>query len=384
MTIIFHISRLIIKEKLEVLTPAEKLQLNELKKKYPFLSKTDFTKISDTLSSYDNIDKEKAWKNVVLKKEQSKSKQKHLFSNKSWIKYAAVAVLFIGIGFLFQQGYFSASSTLDIPNEFITLELENGSTKIINEDDTSEIVDKKGNVIGNQKGKVLVYDTTITNETLVYNTLTVPYGKRFEVQLSDGTRVHLNAGTSLKYPIKFIEDQNRQVFLKGEAFFDVSTDAKHPFIVNAEEMNIRVLGTQFNVSSYPEDEHITTVLLEGSVGVYSSDETYNQKTATLLNPGFKAEWNLKNQEIKLDEADTETHTAWMDGRLILNGVPFNDILKKLERQYNVVFINNNMALENRRFTARFDVENIYQVMQSFSYSASFTYKFDSNKIIINP
>lgn len=384
MTIIFHISRLIIKEKLEVLTPAEKLQLNELKKKYPFLSKTDFTKISDTLSSYDNIDKEKAWKNVVLKKEQSKSKQKHLFSNKSWIKYAAVAVLFIGIGFLFQQGYFSASSTLDIPNEFITLELENGSTKIINEDDTSEIVDKKGNVIGNQKGKVLVYDTTITNETLVYNTLIVPYGKRFEIQLSDGTRVHLNAGTSLKYPVKFIKGQSRQVFLKGEAFFDVSTDAKHPFIVNAEEMNIRVLGTQFNVSSYPEDEHITTVLLEGSVGVYSSDETYNQKTATLLNPGFKAEWNLKNQEIKLDEADTETHTAWMDGRLILNGVPFNDILKKLERQYNVVFINNNMALENRRFTARFDVENIYQVMQSFSYSASFTYKFDSNKIIINP
>ncbi|MCL8006468.1 FecR domain-containing protein [Gelidibacter japonicus] len=384
MTIIFHISRLIIKEKLEVLTPAEKLQLNELKKKYPFLSKADFTKISDTLSSYDNIDKEKAWKNVLLKKEQSKSKQKHLFSNKSWIKYAAIAVLFIGIGFLFQQGYFSASSTLDIPNEFITLELENGSTKIINEDGTSELVDKKGNVIGNQKGKILVYDTTITNETLVYNTLTVPYGKRFEVQLSDGTRVHLNAGTSLKYPIKFIEDQNRQVFLKGEAFFDVSTDAKHPFVVNAEEMNIRVLGTQFNVSSYPEDEHITTVLLEGSVGVYSSDETYNQKTATLLNPGFKAEWNLKNQEIKLDEADTETHTAWMDGRLILNGVPFNDILKKLERQYNVVFINNNMALENRRFTARFDVENIYQVMQSFSYSASFTYKFDSNKIIINP
>lgn len=138
------------------------------------------------------------------------------------------------------------------------------------------------------------------------------------------------------------------------------------------------------MSSYLEDEQITTVLLKGSVGVYSSNETYNQETATLLNPGFKAEWNLKNHEIKVDKADTETHIAWMEGRLILNGVPFNDILKKLERQYNVVFINNDKDLENRRFTARFDVENIHQVMQSFSYSASFTYKFDSNKIIINP
>lgn len=384
MNTIFHISRLIIKKKLDVLTPAEKLQLKEFKKKHPFLSKTDFIKVSDTLSTYDTIDKDKAWKNVVLKAEQSKSKQKNLFSNKSWIKYAAIAVLFLGIGFLFQQGYFSASSTLDIPNEFITLELENGSTKIINEDGTSELVDKKGNIIGNQKGKILVYDTTITNESLVYNTLTVPYGKRFEVQLSDGTKVHLNAGTSLKYPIKFIEGQNRQVFLKGEAFFNVSTDARHPFIVNAEEINIRVLGTQFNVSSYPEDEQITTALLEGSVGVYSSNEAYNQETVTLLNPGFKAEWSLKNHEIKVDKADTETHIAWMEGRLILNGVPFNDILKKLERQYNVVFINNDKDLENRRFTARFDVENIHQVMQSFSYSASFTYKFDSNKIIINP
>ncbi|WP_027125305.1 FecR family protein [Gelidibacter mesophilus] len=384
MNTIFHIARLIIKKKLEVLTPAEKLQLKEFKKEHPFLSKTNFSKISDTLRSYETIDKDKAWETILLKTEQSKTKQKNPFSIRSWIKYAAVAILFLGIGFLYQQGYLGDTSSLDIPNEFITLELGNGSTKIINEDGASELIDNDGNIIGNQKGKTLVYGATVSNETLVYNTLTVPYGKRFEVLLSDGTRVHLNAGTSLKYPVKFIEGHNRQVFLKGEAFFEVSKDEKHPFIVNAEEINVRVLGTQFNMSSYLEDAKITTVLLEGSVVVYRSNETYNQDTATLLNSGFKAEWNSNNHVIKIDKADTEIHTAWMDGRLILNGVPFNDILKKLERQYNVVFINNDKTLENRRFTARFDVESIHQVIQSLSYSASFNYEFESNKIIINP
>ena len=144
------------------------------------------------------------------------------------------------------------------------------------------------------------------------------------------------------------------------------------------------MGTKFNVSSYPEDEYITTVLQEGAVGLYASNEPYDEDTVTVLDPGFMANWNISNDSIEIDKANTEIHTAWMDGKLILNGMMFNDILKKLERQYNVVFINNNKALENRRFTARFDVENIYQVLESFSYSASFNYKFDHNKIIINP
>ena len=90
--------------------------------------------------------------------------------------------------------------------------MENGSKKIINEDGSAQILDQQGNVIGSQNGSALMYDVEVKSESLVYNTLTVPYGKRFELKLSDGTKVHLNAGTSLKYPVSFIQNQNRQVF----------------------------------------------------------------------------------------------------------------------------------------------------------------------------
>ena len=115
-------------------------------------------------------------------------------------------------------------------------------------------------MVGNQNGNKIVYDTETTLEKLVYNTIKIPYGKRFELQLSDGTIVHLNSGTTLKYPVKFIASGNRQVFLDGEAFFDVAKDKTHPFVVNADNLNVRVLGTHFNVSNYPEDK-LTDIVL---------------------------------------------------------------------------------------------------------------------------
>ena len=135
--------------------------------------------------------------------------------------------------------------------ESITIQLEDGNTQIINENRTSQLIDKNGNVLGQQSGNQLVYNSDVKNDVLVYNTLTVPYGKQFELQLSDGTNVHLNAGTSLKYPVKFVKGKNREVFLNGEAFFNVAKEVNHPFIVNANEIDVRVLGTQFNISSYP-------------------------------------------------------------------------------------------------------------------------------------
>ena len=129
------------------------------------------------------------------------------------MKYAAVFVLFLGLGYLYQVGYFSKNLEVIIPSDSITLELENGNIEILNEDGTSQIMDAQGNIIGEQKGEQLVYDKNVEVEELVYNTLTVPFGKRFQLQLSDGTNVHLNAGTSLRYPVKFIDGNQRQVFL---------------------------------------------------------------------------------------------------------------------------------------------------------------------------
>ena len=364
------------------------------KNKELFLDYLHFYKKTRRIGFVDNIDRDKAWNNILLQLEKplksvpihkkDTSKVNYLKSISSILKYAAVVVLLLGIGYLYQSGYFTTKPTIIIPEDSITLQLENGNIKIISENGKTKIADSKGNIVGAQKGNQLIYNNKVEKETLVYNKLTVPYGKRFEVQLSDGTIVHLNAGTSLKYPVKFIKGKNRQVYLKGEAFFTVSKDANHPFIVNADEIDIRVLGTQFNVSSYPEDKDINTVLIEGAVSIYNKGETYNPNKATVLKPGFKASWKRNSNQTTVEKADTEIYTAWMKGSLILKEVAFNDILKKLERQYDVTIINNNKSLENRYFTAKFDIEAIHLVMENLIQYASFSYEFKGNLIIINP
>lgn len=299
------------------------------------------------------------------------------------LKYAAAVILFLGTGYLYQNGYFTQTSEIIIPAESITLQLENGDIKILNEDGTSDVIDVNGNIVGNQKGNQLIYSNKIDKETLVYNTLKVPYGKRFKIQLSDGTNVNLNAGTSLKYPVKFIKGENRQVFLDGEAYFSVTKDALHPFIVSADEVNIRVLGTQFNVSSYTEDSKISTVLVEGSVDVYQKGDAYSSKTSTNLKPGFKADWQKQNNKISLEEADIEMHTAWINGKIIFRHIPFKNVIKKLERHYDVVIMNNNKELGEKFVTASFDIETIENIFEILNVSYNINYTFNNNQIIIN-
>jgi ferric-dicitrate binding protein FerR (iron transport regulator) len=164
------------------------------------------------------------------------------------LKYAAMIVLLFGLAYLADKGAFSTTPTLVIPEDAITLQLENGNIQVIKEDGATQVTDPKGTVLGTQQGNRLIYNNRTTTKKLTYNTLTVPYGKRFDLVLSDSTRILLNAGTSIKYPVKFIKGKDREIHLTGEAFFEVAKDAGHPFIVNANGLNIRVLGTKFNVS----------------------------------------------------------------------------------------------------------------------------------------
>ena len=266
----------------------------------------------------------------------SKEKKIHkLRKIKRFYKYAASIAILISVVYFYNQNETSKIQLDTIPSESITLKMDDGKIKIIDDKGSFKIKDKKGTILGRQNGSAIVYNNKNKTEKLVYNTLTVPYGKRFALKLSDGTKVNLNAGTSLRYPVKFIEGQNRQVFIeKGEAYFNVTKDAKHPFIVSNDKVNVRVLGTQFNISSYPEDSNVSTVLVEGSVSLYNIGDKYESKKATILKPGYKADWNKNNKSINIEKADIEIHTAWINGRIILKHMKFDAIIKKLERHYN--------------------------------------------------
>ncbi|MFD0990056.1 FecR family protein [Mariniflexile jejuense] len=352
----------------------------EYLKKHKKLRRTEFLKI---------LNKDAAWNTIISKLENpltqtSNSKTqilRYLKPNRTILKYAAVAILFLSIGYLYKNDIFLKTNTSVIPTESITLQLENGDIKIIQSDGTMQLVDAKGNQIGVQTKNQIVYSNTTNNETLVYNTLTVPYGKRFEVQLSDGTIVHLNSGTSLKYPVKFIKGKNREVFLTGEAFFTVTKDKKHPFIVNAENLNVEVLGTEFNVSAYPEDTTTDVVLVEGSVGMYKDAQTL--QNGTMLIPSTKGTLNKKDQQITTQKVNTLIYTSWIQGGLFFRNIPFENIAKKLERHYNKKIIITNEQLKNEIFNANFNDEPIEKILSYFSDSYNIKYKITNNTIYIN-
>lgn len=295
---------------------------------------------------------------------------KRLFRNHQIIrfsKYAAVAILFLALGHVYQQTE-NAKTTVKLEKENsdqITLKLSNGSLKTISEDGSISIYDEKGYRVGLQQGNQLIYHKASNANEIRYNTLKIPYGKRFVLILSDGTKAHLNSGTSIKYPVAFIEGKQRQVFLEGEGYFDVTHDQAHPFIVNANELNVQVLGTKFNLSAYSNEKNISTVLVEGSVGFFEKDAKFDENDKK-MRPGQIAVWQKHDNKIEFKETDTDIYTGWMYGKIIFNHMRFADIIKKLERNYNVSIVNTYRNLDEATFTASFDTETIAQVLEAFN------------------
>jgi hypothetical protein len=308
------------------------------------------------------------------------------------LKYAAIFIVLVG-GSYFITSRMVESDELIISYEDILLKHEDGNTHIISGKGGKNIVDTKGNIIANQQGNTINYSITNQDLTkgnnnekqeLLYNEIKIPYGKIFTLVLSDGTSLHLNAGTTMRYPIKFIEGEERKVFLlEGEAFFKVAKEEGHPFIVATNGVNIRVTGTSFNVSSYKEDTSINTVLVEGEVRLYNKNERYKEERSITLVPGELGAWNRDQKEINISKVDTSLYTGWMDKTLIFKHMKFRDIVTKLERNFNVIIKNNNTELDNATFTARFENTSIEHVLKSFKKNHQIDYTIKDNQIIIN-
>ena len=299
-------------------------------------------------------------------------------------KYAAVLVGVL-ITVLYIQNYTGHSNANVIDENAITLTTENGKTIVINEKGVRSIQTNSGKLVGKQFGNSIVYEDyskKSSAEKLIYNELFVPYGKKFQLVLSDGSKVHLNAGSSIRYPIQFMINRPREVYLNGEAFFDISKDSLHPFVVNTNAFDVKVLGTKFNVSSFSEEDLAQTVLVEGSVQMqYKILAAQTENFITLL-PGQKGEILTHERNINVSEVDTSVYTSWLNGVLIFRNMAFKEIRKKLERHYNVKIYNNNQLLEEKTFNATFDVETIEQVFRTLNENFPIEYSIEDKEIII--
>ncbi|WP_338358410.1 FecR family protein [Yeosuana marina] len=337
------------------------------------------------------FDKEATWSSIVSKLNtpleqelhyKKTIREKSLFSViPIFYKYAAIAILFLGVTYMYTNGFFVKDNIVTIPEDSITLQLENGKIEILNEDGSKQIVDQQGHVIGSQKGQQLVYENDSNKKELVYNTLTIPYGKRYELKMSDGTIAHLNSGTSLRYPVNFIKGMDREVFVNGEVNFDVAKDPDNPFIVKADNLNVKVYGTVFNVSAYSEDKAAEVVLVEGSVAMYTNDTKEQEKT--MLVPGIKGSLDKENLTISTEKVDTQIYTSWMNGELFFRNMSFENIVKKLERHYNKKIVITDVALKKEIFNAHFKEEPIENVLGYFKESFHLEYRIEGDNIYIN-
>ena len=315
----------------------------------------------------------------------TQKKEKGAVFFKKTLKYAALIVLMFSLGYyshLNSIGYGVEVQKITPKADDIVLSAE-GNDFIIQKDEYKNQSEKKlvSKINLVQKSNQLIYDNDIKVEKISFHSLKVPYGKRFNIIFSDGSKVYLNSGSSIKYPIKFIPNQVREVFLEGEAFFDVTENKSDLFIVNSNGINIEVYGTRFNVRNYPEDYNSDIVLVQGSVGITNS----KNDDVTKLTPGFKGSVNKENLKIEKSKINTKIYTSWIDGEFIFRNESFSQILRKLERLYNVTIIDNREKKSKELFNAAIDVENekIEEVLNYFNKIYNIEYQIFNNKIIIN-
>lgn len=178
------------------------------------------------------------------------------------------------------------------------------------------------------RGAGLEYTGHGQGNELVYNTLKIPRGGEYTLILGDGTIVYLNSETELRYPVQFVGDE-RKVELTGEAFFEVRPDEAHPFIVKTAHSEVKVLGTSFNLRSYPDENRVAATLVSGKVDFITGDR---QKVA--LFPGEQAVLN-ENGQVSKKEVDTYLYTAWKDGNFVFYKQSLEEVMRIVARWYDV-------------------------------------------------
>lgn len=219
--------------------------------------------------------------------------------------------------------------------------------EVVHLDSTSQVVLTADNrnlrVVSN--GNTLIYGAEEKNEQVEYHTIRVPRGGEYNLQLADGSKVYLNAGSSLRYPVRFA-GKRREVVLSGEGYFEVAKDTVRPFVVKAGEIDVRVLGTAFNVNAYPERGTVATTLVEGSVQV-------NYKAGQqVIHPGMQLVYDKQNGKAEVSAVDTEMYTSWKDGYYYFKREPLEHIMEVLARWYDLNVFYRNQDLKRMEFGGR--------------------------------
>ena len=349
----FHISNIIARHLSGEITPEENAQLEKWRKAdsahealfQKICSKENLKKHVESGTSFNTAT---GWMEV----------QKRIRKSNNWermikiLSYAAavlIPVFFVGISLKYTtHDYFSNKSVL-IAQPILPgaakaiLTLDNGETINLNKEtaDALQTIEGTNIQIDSTTLNYQLAQSTSVSPKPVYNKVEIPRGGEYALVLSDGTKVHLNSMSSLRFPVAFTTGK-REVELQGEAYFEVSKTGQ-PFIVNANGIQVEVLGTTFNISAYPDEEYQTT-LVNGSVKVSAE-----KGESLILKPSQQATIALGSNSIQVRTVDTSFYTSWVKGKINFKDQRLEDIMKTLSRWYDMNVVYENEKLKNIRF-----------------------------------
>jgi len=211
------------------------------------------------------------------------------------------------------------------------------------------------------------------SEVEVYNEIKAAYGTRSSLQLSDGSLVWLNSGSSLKYPVKFLNTE-RKVFLSGEAYFEVHSDKKTPFVVQTSKLDVRATGTKFNVQAFTSSTITEVALLEGKVDIIKKVKNSKLSQLQEMNPNQYLTYDSISGQIKLINEDVYKYLAWKDGKLIFRNESLPQVVKKLCLVYNVEIELRGKQLQEFRYWGTFKEESLANILKFLKVSSPIDYK----------
>lgn len=395
----FQLADLICKSLAGTLTEEENAILTQWKAQPEneelFNSMVDLEAINQKFATYDQFDSQLALRKVKSRIGEKERKHKSGFVF-SLLKYAAV-LLVVGVaGYL----YFYMSSKpagqqpgTDAPlaqteakrSESGLMPAKNKAILILANGQEIDLTQQGQNLIKlpglevKNENNLLAYpaDEVAPEAAVAYNTLQVPIGGEYQVQLPDGSKVWLNSASSLTYPTRFTGD-TREVELHGEAYFEVQKDAKQ-FVVTTGEVAVKVLGTKFNLSAYSDDATIATTLVEGKVSMEGSQHI----KPTILLPNRQAVYTRNNQTISVRPVETADYTAWLNGEFYFKKEQLGTILTRLSRWYNIRVKYQDPSIKEKVFTGiALKNKPLEHILDLISKTSDINYRIENNTVIL--
>ena len=256
------------------------------------------------------------------------------------------------------------------------LVMPNGERRVLPQNDTTVLWQEQGGDIHIDSRTLIMEGETGEEREPVYYTVNIPYGGEYNLVLPDGTRIYLNAGTTLRYPDHFAGG-SREIFLSGEAYLEVSRDTSRPFIVRTDDMDVRVLGTVFNVNAYPDGNYVRTTLVEGKV------ETSCGGERIVMKPGTQVAYDKATRQADYFPVDVRHFISWKDGYYDFRDMTLGELMQIFVRWYDVDVRFANPLLENLRFSGRLRrYEDVSGLFEQLEYTGDVAFDVKGKNIVI--